>query len=141
MKKTRTLLRQIEQRRAIVVENKADLAGSARAGDSNGVPRVRTSALTGEGVAELRAEILHEISGDAGVQPEAAFLTNLRQAGLVENSVKSLDAAAESARALVPHEMILLDLYGALRALDEITGATTADDILNLIFGSFCIGK
>ncbi len=37
--------------------------------------------------------------------------------------------------------MILLDLYGSLRALDEITGATTADDILNLIFGSFCIGK
>ena len=135
------LLQQIERRRVIVVENKADLAGSARAGDSNGVPRVRTSALTGEGVAELRTEILREISGDAGVQPEAAFLTNMRQAGLVENSVKSLDAAAESARALVPHEMILLDLYGSLRALDEITGATTADDILNVIFGSFCIGK
>src|SRR6185369_3828651 len=104
-------------------------------------PRVRTSALTGEGVVELREEILREISGDAGVQPEAAFLTNMRQAGLVETSVKSLDAAAESTRAQVPHEMILLDLYGALRSLDEITGATTADDILNLIFGSFCIGK
>jgi tRNA modification GTPase len=134
------LLREIAQRRAIVVENKADLVG-ARVGDSNGVPRVRTSALTGEGVAELRTEILREISGDAGVQPELAFLTNMRQAGLVESSVKSLDAAADSTRAQVPHEMILLDLYGSLRALDEITGATTADDILNLIFGSFCIGK
>ncbi len=40
-----------------------------------------------------------------------------------------------------PHEMMLLDLYGALRPLDDITGATTADDILNLIFSSFCIGK
>ncbi len=37
--------------------------------------------------------------------------------------------------------MILLDLYGALRPLDEITGATTNDDILNLIFSRFCIGK
>jgi tRNA modification GTPase len=46
-----------------------------------------------------------------------------------------------SVRATTPHEMILLDLYNALRALDEITGATTADDILNLIFGTFCIGK
>jgi len=46
-----------------------------------------------------------------------------------------------SVRANTPHEMILLDLYNALRALDEITGATTADDILNLIFGTFCIGK
>jgi len=37
--------------------------------------------------------------------------------------------------------MVLLDLYGALRQLDEITGTTTADDILNLIFSRFCIGK
>jgi tRNA modification GTPase len=37
--------------------------------------------------------------------------------------------------------MLLLDLYNALKALDEITGATTPDDILNLIFSRFCIGK
>ena len=37
--------------------------------------------------------------------------------------------------------MLLLDLYSALRPLDEITGATTTDDILNLIFSRFCIGK
>jgi len=37
--------------------------------------------------------------------------------------------------------MMLLDLYTALDALDGITGATTTDDILNLIFSSFCIGK
>ena len=35
----------------------------------------------------------------------------------------------------------LLDLYGALRPIDAITGATTADDILNRIFSTFCIGK
>jgi tRNA modification GTPase len=37
--------------------------------------------------------------------------------------------------------MLLLDLYAALRPIDEITGVTTTDDILNLIFSSFCIGK
>jgi tRNA modification GTPase len=37
--------------------------------------------------------------------------------------------------------MLLLDLYGALQALDGLTGATTADDILNRIFATFCIGK
>ena len=41
----------------------------------------------------------------------------------------------------IPHEMLLVDLYSALRAIDEITGATTADDILNRIFSTFCIGK
>jgi tRNA modification GTPase len=41
----------------------------------------------------------------------------------------------------VPHEMLLLDLYTALRALDALTGQTTIDDILNQIFSTFCIGK
>jgi hypothetical protein len=46
-------------------------------------------------------------------------------------------AAAEN----TPPEMLLLDLYGALHPLDAITGKTTADDILNRIFSTFCIGK
>jgi tRNA modification GTPase len=37
--------------------------------------------------------------------------------------------------------MLLLDLYAALQQLDQLTGGTTADDILNRIFSSFCIGK
>jgi tRNA modification GTPase len=37
--------------------------------------------------------------------------------------------------------MILLDLYRGLWALDSLTGQTTPDDILNLIFSTFCIGK
>jgi tRNA modification GTPase len=41
----------------------------------------------------------------------------------------------------IPHEMLLLDLYAGLRPIDAITGATTADDILNRIFSTFCIGK
>jgi tRNA modification GTPase len=60
---------------------------------------------------------------------------------LVNNSLAALDAAVAAAHNRVPHEMLLLDLYNALRPLDEITGATTTDDILNLIFSSFCIGK
>ena len=41
----------------------------------------------------------------------------------------------------VPHEMVLLDLYRALGALDELTGDVVTDDILQRIFSSFCIGK
>ena len=52
-----------------------------------------------------------------------------------------VDAAVKAVHNRVPHEMLLLDLYSALRPLDEITGATTTDDILNLIFSTFCIGK
>jgi tRNA modification GTPase len=102
---------------------------------------VRTSALTGDGIAELRSEILRHIGGETGAQAEAGFLTNARHQGLVQDSVAALVAAAGAVAAKIPHEMLLLDLYNALRPLDAITGATTTDDILNLIFSTFCIGK
>jgi tRNA modification GTPase len=128
------------QRLGIVVQNKIDLATSARLLPDGALPVVMTSALTGQGIAELRAEILRLLGG-GGAQHEGAFLTNVRQQKLVQDSLSALDAAVAAVPLKTPHEMILLDLYNALRPLDEITGATTADDILNLIFSSFCIGK
>ena len=108
---------------------------------SGQIPVVRVSALTGEGIPELRREILRHIGGETGAQSEAGFLTNVRHQGLVKDSLGGLDAAIAAVAGKVPHEMLLLDLYSALRPLDAITGATTADDILNLIFSTFCIGK
>jgi tRNA modification GTPase len=72
---------------------------------------------------------------------DSGFLTNARHRALVETALKALDAAGAAVGQNVPHEMLLLDLYNALRPLDEITGATTTDDILGLIFSTFCIGK
>ena len=72
---------------------------------------------------------------------EGGFLTNARHRALVDHALAALDAASRAVQNKVPHEMLLLDLYTALGRLDEITGATTTDDILNLIFSSFCIGK
>ena len=53
----------------------------------------------------------------------------------------ALNDAAQANSNNIPHEMILIDLYRALWALDSLTGQTTPDDILNLIFSTFCIGK
>jgi len=135
------LLAHVEGREAILVENKADCASAQLPVLSSPLPRVRTSALTGSGVAELRSEILHHIGGDAGAQRESGFLTNVRHQGLVRDSLAALEAAREAVGNRIPHEMLLLDLYNALRSLDEMTGVTTNDDILNLIFSTFCIGK
>jgi tRNA modification GTPase len=137
------LMRLAADRSMIAVENKCDIAvGRDQRALVNGESgRVRTSALTGEGIDELRAEILRHVGGEAGVQSETGFLTNVRHQGLVRDSLTALDAAKTAVTGRVPHEMLLLDLYNALRPLDAITGATTTDDILNLIFSTFCIGK
>jgi tRNA modification GTPase len=150
------LLRQIEARPAIVVENKSDLLGewndsNAHVGtaalgcpaerSSAAPPIIQTSALTGEGIPALREAILRHVAGDRTTHQESGFLTNVRHQRLVSDALASLDDATNAVAARVPHEMLLLDLYRALRPLDEITGATTTDDILNLIFSTFCIGK
>lgn len=138
------LLSQAQERVAIVVENKCDLmnhVGTAEQSSANGSRVVRTSAITGQGIAELRNEILRHVSGESGAHAESGFLTNLRHLEKVRESVTALATARLAVENKIPHEMLLLDLYNALRPLDEITGATTTDDILNLIFSTFCIGK
>ena len=142
------LIEKTRGRARILVCSKADLHTESRGiitkklpATSQGEPGVFTSAVTGEGIDELRANILKIIGGDSGAQQENGFLTNVRQHGLVQNAVAALDAAEGAVPVRTPHEMILLDLYNALHALDELTGATTADDILTLVFGKFCIGK
>jgi tRNA modification GTPase len=135
------LLALVANRTAIVVENKSDKTSSQFQVPSSQLHGVRVSALTGEGISELRAEILRQVGGEFEGRGETGFLTNTRHQGLVRDSLAGLDASAVAVHGKVPHEMVLLDLYSALGPLDEITGATTNDDILNLIFRKFCIGK
>ena len=137
----RELLMHVEGRTVIAVHNKADLDGSELSNFNSRLPVIRTSAVTGLGIPELRSEILRHIAGDNIPQAESGFLTNVRHQARVSDAMNGLEAAIEAVGNQVPHEMLLLDLYSALRPLDEITGATTMDDILNLIFSTFCIGK
>jgi tRNA modification GTPase len=134
------LLRQAENRPVIVVGNKCDLGTSGQWSEPSGRCTL-TSAITGQGISELRAEILRHVGGDAGGHAESGFLTSIRHQGLIKDSLAGLDAGKTAVAGKIPHEMLLLDLYNALRPLDAITGATTTDDILNLIFSTFCIGK
>lgn len=101
---------------------------------------VSVSARTGAGIADLRERILETARGSAA-EDQSGMLTNLRQHQAVAGAMESLAAAAHSTAQRIPHEMIMLDLYAALRHLDALTGQTTSDDILNRIFSTFCIGK
>ena len=121
----------------LVVGNKCDL--SRQMTEIDGLTAVSTTEFTG--IEELRQRIVEAVApqGDSGLQ--AGFITSLRHEGLLKESRAALSNAAEAVRNGIPHEMLLLDCYAALHALDEMTGATTADDILNRIFATFCIGK
>jgi len=124
--------------RRILVANKCDLAAPPEEAPD---AAVAVSALTGEGIPQLRDAILAAVAPNGALEQESGFITSIRQERLLRESADALAAAQAAVESNIPHEMLLLDLYGALRPLDGITGATTADDILNRIFSTFCIGK
>jgi tRNA modification GTPase len=139
------LLEHMRSRRALIVLNKIDLPNGKSGSEvfrllDQRVGAIETSALTGEGIPALREAILTVMRGDRQ-ESESGLMTNLRQQQAVSATLRALQDGEQALIANVPHEMLLLDLYSALRSLDELTGATTADDILNLIFSTFCIGK
>jgi tRNA modification GTPase len=139
-----TTLASMTGRPVLIAANKLDLCTSeldtANLELQHDIPLVRTSAVTGEGIDHLRRSIL-EIATNGASSQEAALVTNLRQRQAITDALTALDRAGEAITAGLPHEILLVDLYDALGALDRLTGATTADDILHLIFSSFCIGK
>jgi tRNA modification GTPase len=150
------LLNSLRDRTPLVVVNKIDLArptsvdearpASVEAGrlastdEPPGEP-AQVSALTGEGIAELRAKLLERVRGSNANDAEGGMLTSLRHYEALTGCTQALTRARAALAEHVPHEMLLLDLYASLQQLDHLTGATTADDILNRIFSTFCIGK
>ncbi len=120
--------------RILLVANKCDLAPAAEG-------FLAVSAQTGEGVEKLRQAILDAMAPGGVREQEAGFITSIRHERLLRESAEALENARRAVDFHIPHEMLLLDLYAALRPIDAITGATTADDILNRIFSTFCIGK
>lgn len=126
-----------ESGRFLVVLNKSDLPAAVQ----YAAEAAHVSALTGQGIDELRTAIAKTIGAGGDLAQESGFITSLRHERLLKESVEALHKAAQAVEFGIPHEMLLLDLYAALSPIDAITGATTADDILNRIFSTFCIGK
>jgi tRNA modification GTPase len=123
--------------RCLVVGNKADLAGKADVP----IPFHAVSSTTRQGIHELRDKIHTAALPQLDSGGETAFITNIRHERLLRESLTCLRRTEEAVAAGIPHEMLLLDLYDSLRPIDQITGATTIEDILRKIFSTFCIGK
>jgi len=138
------LLTRVQKKKAVVVLNKIDLPVGVKEKSletrAAGLPRVRISALKGDGVEDLRKAIRDVITAgidtsDLGVAPSLRHKEALERAsGHFEKSVSNL-------RDGLPFEIIAADVQQGLEALGEIVGETTNDEVLDRIFSRFCIGK
>ncbi len=123
-----------------LIFNKCDLtAGMPMADTLSGPPRIGLSALTGQGLEPLRAHLkscmgYHSLGGGT-VSARARHLEALSRARA------HVDAAARELVERRAGELVAQELHDAQRALAEITGEFTSDDLLGRIFSSFCVGK
>jgi tRNA modification GTPase len=125
----------------LIVINKIDLNQVIQTQELNGAIRVSVSARTGFGFEEFQNALKAVLLSQKTSLANELVLTNVRQYDAVTNATTALIAAGNALRESVPHEMVLLDLYRALSALDELTGDVVTEDILGRIFSTFCIGK
>ena len=136
----RRLLQDTASRPRVVVASKSDLPAAWTEDDVSGISLVHASAITREGVDDVRAALVaaltqHEAPRDVPV------VTNIRHAALLEAARAALLRAAEAAEHRTPEEFVLADLTDARARLEEVTGRRTPDDVLAAIFQKFCIGK
>jgi tRNA modification GTPase len=106
-----------------------------------GIAAVRLSCANGEGFDSLSASIrdsLHFSEGDWG---EHAVAINARHQASLQLARTSLIAALELLDDGSDPELAAIDLREALDALGEIPGKVDTEDLLGVIFSSFCIGK
>jgi tRNA modification GTPase len=148
------LVKQLDPGRTVIVGSKKDLVSAGeeavlpplldritRATHTGGWWRCAVSALSGEGLDELRETITRLVTGDEGVHLEEPVLATERQRSLVEDALKSTQAAQRGVADHRDEELVCEDLRAAAQALGRITGEDLTSDLLDEIFSRFCIGK
>jgi tRNA modification GTPase len=121
----------------IVVLNKSDLPENS---DWKNFRALRISCVTGDGLSQLQREILARITKQ-NLRPESTVAINTRHRDCLRRALEACDhARAALGKALSP-EYVAVDLNEALRAVGEVIGAVDVEQILDSVFGQFCIGK
>jgi tRNA modification GTPase len=110
-------------------------------GHSTTSSAVAVSALTGQGLAELERMLVDRVLGGQAITSQASLVSNPRHKAALGRALDAVGAAAETYYRGLPADFITIDLTEAIEALGEITGETVSDDLLDIIFNQFCVGK
>ncbi len=132
----------------IVVYTKSDKSGGCHVDGAGGrlAPPVKISSKTGEGMADLFAQIYGILTADLGgaggtSERAQAGLGSARQKEAVAAALESVKHALVSADDNYTLDAVVQDLEDSLDSLGEVTGDVTPDDVLGSIFANFCVGK
>lgn len=121
----------------LVVLNKSDLPEHA---DWENFSALRISCTTEKGLDELEHEIVARI-GKHNLRPENAVAINLRHRDCLRRALDACDRARSGMAEGLSSEYLTVDLKEALSAVGEVIGTVGIEQILDSVFGQFCIGK
>jgi len=126
----------------ILVINKIDLPAVAVVDDLlSTVKRVRVSALTQEELKGLEEAIVEAVFSGQVMASDVPLVNNPRHKEALQGALEHVRAAEEANQRKMPADFIAIDLTAAVNVLGEITGETATEDLLEIIFSEFCVGK
>ena len=130
-------------KKCLILLNKADL-GLTETPESLekrlGQPCFAVSALSGGGV-EAVLDKIRELFCLSEIRQQPLIVTNVRHKELLRQAERSLTCVLETVEAGAPEDFLTIDLMDAYRALGQILGEEVGEDLINEIFGKFCMGK
>jgi tRNA modification GTPase len=128
-------------RKCIIVANKIDLPRVSRWPRPPNSPVVEVSCVTGAGIEVLKDAIKDQV-WSGGIKAEMLqVMINSRHQDALRRAGAALLRTLEGLRASQTLEVVAMELRIAVNAVGEIVGKTTTEDLLDSIFGQFCIGK
>jgi tRNA modification GTPase len=139
-------LEELGDRPGLAVINKIDLSQEltpAALEETTALPVARISALTGAGIEDLKQRIV-EMTIKHGLSASGEVVTQARHHRHLQNCLGYLAQAREllaSGEPAPAWELVALELQEAVRELGEITGQEVGEEVLERIFGEFCLGK
>ncbi|MBU4484699.1 tRNA uridine-5-carboxymethylaminomethyl(34) synthesis GTPase MnmE [bacterium] len=127
----------------VFVINKSDLKSKIKVREMNKISNsvIKVSASTGEGLSDLKSAMVDLATSGKPLEPQGTTITNVRHKECLRGALRHLTQAYQAIKNKESSEFAAVGLKAAMDDLGEITGEITADDILDKIFNSFCIGK
>ncbi len=131
---------------ALVAVNKIDLSPEGaviaeQQAEALGYRTVRVSAITGEGLDDLRQALCNMVISGPGVQSESVVVTSARHESCLLQAHGDINQAILGLDSMVPYDLVSIDIRAAVDRLGLITGETASEELLEAIFSRFCVGK
>ncbi len=140
----RDIIRLIQGRKAVVLLNKSDLETVVTPGELEkltGYPVIAISAKEETGIEELGRKVKFMFYEGEISFNDQIYITNVRHKTALTESLNSLNMVMESIRSGMPEDFFTIDLMNAYEHLGRVIGEAVEEDLINEIFGRFCMGK